>query len=236
MIRVVAKSLNLNQTVDKRCSVAERASSPPTSTATSRKSEVIGRRSLLGAVLGATFAGQASAQTNARALMEPEGPLQLGLMNGRIRACPPEHNCVSTSAREADKYAPAWSAPNTFRDAKDAANALLDATLEAIPDSEFIMREDGEAGSYLRFKTKGKLGDDVMEFYVKNDTVTDRNWDGDQANGPLVLFRSFAIDVKYVYPFMTPIGDLGEQSKRLSRIRESLGWPLLGCELIECFK
>jgi len=161
---------------------------------------------------------------------------ELGLFNGRIRACPPEHNCVSTSAREADKYASAWSAPRTFRNAKDAANALLDAVLETVSGSEFIMREDTEDGSYLRFKAPGKLGADVVEFYVKNEVVNDRGWDGDEDNGPLVLYRSFAVDVKYVYPFMTPISDFGEQSKRLKSVRDSLGWSILGCELIECFQ
>ena len=45
-------------------------------------------------------------------------------MRCRVRGCPREHNCVSTSSRESDKYAAPWSASNTFRDAKDAAIAL----------------------------------------------------------------------------------------------------------------
>jgi hypothetical protein len=98
------------------------------------------------------------------------------------------------------------------------------------------MREDRAEGSFVGFSVPGKLGDDVVEFWVKNEPVSDRNWSGDEGNGPLVLYRSFAMDVKYVYPFMTPVSDLGEQSKRLRRIRESLGWQILGCELVECFQ
>ena len=75
-----------------------------------------------------------------------------------------------------------------------------------------------------------------MEFWIKNEAVSDRDWEGDEGNGPLVLYRSFAVDVKYVYPFMTPVGDFGAQSQRLRSIREALGWQILGCELIECFQ
>lgn len=179
-------------------------------------------------VLGACDAAQA--QTNARALMEPEGVIEIGLIEpGRVRACPREHNCVSTSAKESDKYATPWTAPNTFRDARDAANALVDATLETIEGSKLMRRDDRSDGStYVGFTAPGKLGDDLIEFYIKN---------GDDPEGALVLFRSFAMDVKYVYPFMTPIGDLGEQAKRLRRIRDALGWRVRGCDdgFDECF-
>lgn len=198
------------------------------------------RRSILfssAALVATAFAPTARAQTNARTIMEPEGELELGLQPpGRVRGCPREHNCVSTSSRESDKYASPWTAPNTFRDAKDAANALVDATLESVENSKLIMREDRAEGSFVGFSVPGKLGDDVVEFWVKNEPVSDRNWSGDEGNGPLVLYRSFAMDVKYVYPFMTPVSDLGEQSKRLRKIRESLGWQILGCELVECFQ
>ena len=178
----------------------------------------------------------ARAQTNARAIMEPEGEIAIGLDGGRVRGCPREHNCVSTSSRESDKYAAPWSASNTFRDAKDAANALVDVTLDTVPDARLMTRVDREEGTFLGFSTPGKLGEDVVEFWIKNEAVSDRDWEGDQGNGPLVLYRSFAVDVKYVYPFMTPVGDFGAQSQRLRSIREALGWQILGCELIECFQ
>ena len=179
---------------------------------------------------------EARAQTNARALMEPEGTIETGLTaNARIRACPREHNCVSTSARESDKYASPWTAPNTFRDVKSTANALVDAVLDTVDGSKLVQRDDRKDGTYLGFKAPGKLGEDVIEFFVKSDEVKDRGWEGDEGNGSLILYRSFALDVKYVYPFMTPIGDLGEQAKRLGRIRQELGARQLGCELVERF-
>ena len=188
------------------------------------------------ATTNALAVDDARAHSSARAIMEPEGEIAIGLDGGRVRGCPREHNCVSTSSRESDKYAAPWSASNTFRDAKDAANALVDVTLDTVPDARLMTRVDREEGTFLGFSTPGKLGEDVVEFWIKNEAVSDRDWEGDQGNGPLVLYRSFAVDVKYVYPFMTPVGDFGAQSQRLRSIREALGWQILGCELIECFQ
>ena len=39
-----------------------------------------------------------------------------------------------------------------------------------------------------------------------------------------MTYRSLATTVKYVYPFMTPVSDLGEQKKRMERIRSEVGW------------
>lgn len=209
------------------------ASASTAARSTRRAIDASGRRDFIAsslALLSSTACDAARAQTNARALMEPEGAIEIGLVEpGRVRACPREHNCVSTSAKESDKYASPWMAPSTFRDARDAANALVDVTLETVEGSKLMQREDRLDGStYVGFSAPGKLGDDVMEFYIKN---------GDDPEGALVLFRSFAMDVKYVYPFMTPIGDLGEQTKRLRRIRDALGWRVRGCDdsLDECF-
>ena len=207
----------------------------PTSKA-SRRSAILSVVMMGAATTNALAVDNARAQTNARAIMEPEGEIAIGLDGGRVRGCPREHNCVSTSSRESDKYAAPWSASNTFRDAKDAANALVDVTLETVPDARLMTRVDREDGTFLGFSTPGKLGEDVVEFWIKNEAVSDRDWEGDQGNGPLVLYRSFAVDVKYVYPFMTPVGDFGAQSQRLRSIREALGWQILGCELIECFQ
>ena len=172
----------------------------------------------------------ADAAVNARTTMDAID-VEFGLANNRIRACPREHNCVSTSARAAEQYASAWTAPS-YLSAKDASEALIDAALDLGEDVRLIERQviDG-FGIYLRFACAGALGEDCVEFLVKQDVVDDRAWDGDAENGPLVLFRSFALDVKYVYPFMTPVSDLGAQGKRMEKIRTALGWKTLGCEV-----
>ena len=48
-------------------------------------------------------------------------------------------------------------------------------------------------------------------------------------------FERAAGEVKYVWPLTQPISDLDTQKKRLQEIRASLGWPLVGCELMECY-
>lgn len=45
----------------------------------------------------------------------------------------------------------------------------------------------------------------------------------------------YAGDVKYIWPLTQPVTDLDTQKKRMQQIRQTLGWPLIGCELIECY-
>lgn len=41
--------------------------------------------------------------------------------------------------------------------------------------------------------------------------------------------------VKYVWPIQQPISDFGTIKKRMTMVRESLGWKIVGCELVECY-
>lgn len=92
-----------------------------------------------------------------------------------------------------------------------------------------------DGSEYARFQIKGAFEvPDEVEFLVRPTGPGDRGWKGD-TGGLLVTYRSCAGTVKYVYPFLTPIPDGGLQSKRLQRLREELGWRLVGCELVECF-
>lgn len=58
---------------------------------------------------------------------------------------------------------------------------------------------------------------------------------GGPSAGPLVLYRSIAGDVVYVFPLTQPITDMDMQRKRMRSLRQDLGWSLVGCELVECF-
>ena len=73
-----------------------------------------------------------------------------------------------------------------------------------------------------------------MEFLMKPG-VEDRDWEGDRP-GALVLQRSIAGGVKYVWPITQPVTDGGLQRKRLEQIRTGLKFRYVGCELIECFQ
>eukprot|EP00983_Pelagomonas_calceolata_P129314 1161596-Pelagomonas_calceolata.AAC.3 len=72
-------------------------------------------------------------------------------------------------------------------------------------------------------------------FYIKNEGVTNRNWEGD-SEGALVTYRSIAGQVKYLWPISQPISDFGVQRGRLYTIRRALGWGIVGCEadVAEC--
>ncbi len=89
-------------------------------------------------------------------------------------------------------------------------------------------------GEYRAFGINSAFGEDVAEFLIKQEGVTDRNWSGD-AEGALVVYRSIAGSVKYIWPIQQPITDGGVQRKRLNEIRQELGWQIIGCELVECY-
>lgn len=59
---------------------------------------------------------------------------------------------------------------------------------------------------------------DVIEFLVKRDVV---------------LYRSMATKVTYVYPFTTALGDSKGQKERMKRIIEELGWYAPDIELMD---
>ena len=83
-------------------------------------------------------------------------------------------------------------------------------------------------------RQEGRSNHGLQEFAIRRPRASDRAWEGDEA-GPLVTYRSMATQVKYLWPLQAAIGDGDAQRKRLVRIRESLGWPVIGCNYIECF-
>eukprot|EP00747_Dinoflagellata_sp_TGD_P050354 gnl/TRDRNA2_/TRDRNA2_146706_c0_seq2.p1 gnl/TRDRNA2_/TRDRNA2_146706_c0~~gnl/TRDRNA2_/TRDRNA2_146706_c0_seq2.p1 ORF type:complete len:316 (+),score=32.10 gnl/TRDRNA2_/TRDRNA2_146706_c0_seq2:1-948(+) len=160
---------------------------------------------------------------------------QVGLdRDGRLQKCPVNFNCVSTSSNNPDQYGALWSTPKPTLDG--AVSAITAAVRTVCPEAKVDNKtETASGGRYIRFLVKGKLGIDVLEFVVKNNTIGDRNWEGDRPSERLVTYRSVSTTVKYVYPFYRPVSDFGEQRKRLEMIRQELGWSLVGCELGECY-
>ena len=156
--------------------------------------------------------------------------------NNRLRRCPATFNCVSTSSigGAPEQYGAAWTAKTAT--VEDAVAQVSAAVMRACPDARGVESFDAPNGHYLRFETMGKLGLDNVEFLVRNEGIGDRGWEGDEGRTKdwLVTYRSLATTVKYVYPFMTPVSDLGEQKKRMERIRQEVGWARVGCELEEC--
>ena len=196
------------------------------------------RRAAIGGLIltAAGFSPSALSDRAFAATMPDSEPTGLD-PRGRLRRCPATFNCVSTSSigGAPEQFATAWTAPTATL--RDAVNQLSAAVERAVPDAKKVEAFTTRGGDeYLRFEMRGKLGVDAVEFLVKNEGVGDRGWEGDAGTEKdwLVTFRSLATTVKYVYPFMTPVSDFGEQKKRMERIRREVEWRRVGCELEEC--
>lgn len=142
------------------------------------------------------------------------GRLQIGLLNGRIRACPLDinPNCVSTSSSN-QAYAFPWEIPPS--DSATATKKIENAILGTQKNAQIVKVEnisDGKrSGKYLVAEVDGFLGRDTLEFLVRDDIVT---------------YRSMANQVRYVYPFTTPLGDFDGQQKHIKTLGDELGWLL----------
>ncbi|RWW61575.1 hypothetical protein BHE74_00031361 [Ensete ventricosum] len=133
--------------------------------------------------------------------------LQLGLENGKIRACPSINpGCVSTNPKSSS-FAFPWMIPDNF--SGDVIQSLRDAILRTQRNVKFKVDEETPDGKYLQAEVDGGFGRDVMEFLVRKDVVA---------------FRSMATKVTYIYPFTTALGDSKGQVERINRIKEELGW------------
>ncbi|CAL9747969.1 unnamed protein product [Musa acuminata subsp. burmannicoides] len=133
--------------------------------------------------------------------------LQLGLENGKIRACPSINpGCVSTNPNSSS-FAFPWMIPDNF--SGDVIQSLRDAILRTQRNVEFKVDEETPDGNYIQAEVDGGFGRDVMEFLVRKDVVA---------------FRSMATKVTYIYPFTTALGDSKGQIERINRIKEELGW------------
>ncbi|PNH05692.1 hypothetical protein TSOC_008026 [Tetrabaena socialis] len=130
-------------------------------------------------------------------------------------------------------YAPAWRA--NARTAKEAAQDIETTVFSLYPEWSLVQTQTYDFGEYRAFTAPSMFGQDVLEFLVKDESVNNRNWEGDR-EGPFVTYRSLAGSVKYVWPIQQPLSDFGAQKTRLQELRDKLGWPIIGCELIECYE
>ncbi|XXG78449.1 hypothetical protein AAC387_Pa08g2394 [Persea americana] len=133
--------------------------------------------------------------------------LQIGLENGKIRPCPSTNpGCVSTNPKSSS-FAFPWEIPESSTE--NAIQKLQDAILKTQKNAKIQVIEDTADGKYLQAEVDGGFGRDVLEFLVKKDVV---------------VYRSMATKVTYVYPFTTALGDSKGQQERMKKILQELGW------------
>ncbi|KAJ7517183.1 hypothetical protein O6H91_21G013500 [Diphasiastrum complanatum] len=134
--------------------------------------------------------------------------MQLGLANGRIRPCPSDvnPNCVSTSSKDAG-YAYPWVIPESS--SSNVLKRIERAILFTQKNPKIVQMETTADGQYLLAEVDGLIGRDALEFLVRGDVV---------------LYRSMAQKVVYVYPFTTPLSDFGTQKKHIKALEDELGW------------
>ncbi|GAB4860426.1 hypothetical protein Ancab_035585 [Ancistrocladus abbreviatus] len=133
--------------------------------------------------------------------------LQVGLENGKIRACPSINpGCVSTNPKSSS-FAFPWQIPSNSTE--NAIQKLQEAILKTQKNANIQVVEDTPNGQYLQAEVDGGFGRDVLEFLVKGDVVG---------------YRCMATKVTYVYPFTTAFGDSKGQEERMKKIMDQLGW------------
>lgn len=133
--------------------------------------------------------------------------LQIGLEDGKIRPCPSANpGCVSTNPKSSS-FAFPWMIPENS--SENAVQKLKDAILKTQKNAKIQVIEDTPNGQYLQAEVDGGFGRDVLEFLVKKDVV---------------VYRSMATKVTYVYPFTTALGDSKGQQERMKKILQQLGW------------
>ena len=166
---------------------------------------------------------------------------------GTVLSCPGNvnPNCVSTASTN-ESYSPAWRADEAS--IAEAVRVLSNAVMsnESLSNPEFLAQKDlpqEEGAVYIAFTFDPPSGwgpnRDLLEFVIKKDLPPSnvsrvKAADG-EATGALVTYRAISGNVRYFYPWTTPLTDFHAQEKRLEEVRKSVGWQRLGCELIECY-
>ncbi|KAF5182049.1 thylakoid lumenal 17.9 kDa protein [Thalictrum thalictroides] len=133
--------------------------------------------------------------------------LEVGLENGKIRPCPSTNpGCITTNPKSSSFTFP-LTIPDS--DSKNAVQKLQEAILKTQKNPKIQVLENTQDGQYLQAEVDGGFGRDVLEFLVKGDVV---------------LYRTMATKVTYVYPFTTALGNSKVQEERMKKIVDELGW------------
>eukprot|EP00747_Dinoflagellata_sp_TGD_P180744 gnl/TRDRNA2_/TRDRNA2_33733_c0_seq2.p1 gnl/TRDRNA2_/TRDRNA2_33733_c0~~gnl/TRDRNA2_/TRDRNA2_33733_c0_seq2.p1 ORF type:complete len:338 (+),score=32.50 gnl/TRDRNA2_/TRDRNA2_33733_c0_seq2:62-1075(+) len=200
----------------------------------------LSRRDVLG-LLSAVALGSSVAVSTQPALAEDApSPVKLGLdSNGKLRRCPADSDCLSTTSADPYQYRPAWFSPDfTPEDAvSEIKNAVDYVCADALKGVEIAAETEApNGGRYIRFLVKGVLGGvDALEFLVKRvrEQVAlpkdDNQFEDEsfEAAKLVVAWRSIEVSSS---PFALP----WQRNNLMEGIRKSAAFGLAGCDLEEC--